>query len=182
MPFREALHINIVILKMVGAWPVLSGVRKTAYMLCFILFSFIPFIVLPIIRIYTNGNKDLVQLTKDICVPFEVMLIPPKLISLYRNHHKLKEIVEYWDTRGDLLLFWSAKQKLMLETTTKVAIKIYRTFSIFCMFGAVFFITKPLQYKYKTLPLDLWLPFNPFQNNFVYLVMLLYQAFCKYQQ
>lgn len=44
----------------------------------------IPYTVLPVVNMYMGAEKDMVKIAQNTFRPFEVMLIPPKLISLYK--------------------------------------------------------------------------------------------------
>lgn len=181
MRFAKALKVNIFVLKAIGAWPMFDRTKNIAYIIFVIVIYFTPFTILPVISIYMDGHKDLVNITKNTFIPFEVLFIPLKIISLYRNHDKLKEVVEFWDTvENKFKLVRSRKQEKIVEETIKFAVKIYWYYTGFCLLAVVVFATKPLQYDHKTLPLDAWLPFDPFSNVFVYAFVVVYQIICMY--
>lgn len=180
MRFQKALQMNVFILKLIGAWPMFSRMKSIAYMLFVTIVFYMPFTILPAVNIYVNGTKDLVKITQNTFIPFEVLFIPLKIISLFRNHEKLKKAVYYWDfVENRFSSRRTYTQKRIAQKAVEDATKIYWYYTAVCLLAVVAFATKPLQYSYKTLPLDAWLPFDPFQNNFIYVFVVLYEDICK---
>lgn len=180
--FQKSLNINIFLLKLVGAWPrnYCNNFLNIAYLTFIVCFFLIPVSCFPLLHIYLNENTDLIKISQTAFMSCELTLIAPKLIHLLFHHQKLRPMVSYWDTH----IFYTTDaplktNKITLEVAKKVR-KLTTWFTLLCAFGAITWATKPFQnLSSRTLPADIWLPFDPFKNDVLYSLTFLHSSIGK---
>lgn len=179
--FHQSLSANIFLLRVVGAWPreYLNKPANFAYLAFIVCFFLVPISCFPLIHIYLSENKDLIKISQTAFMSCELLLIPMKLIALLLDYEKLRTAVCYWDTA----MFYSApshKTQKLIAIMSKQTTRMCKCYTWLCALGAITWATKPMQnLSKKTLPADLWLPFDPFKNDFRYVLTYLHSSVGK---
>lgn len=176
--FQESLNLNISLLKLVGAWPrsFLNQLENSVYLAFIVCFFLIPVSCFPLLYIYLNENTDLTKISQTAFMSCELTLIAPKLVYLLIHHAKLRDAVCYWDIRNFYARPPPRTNEIIGEMTIH-ARKLAKWFAILCASGAITWATKPFQnLSDKTLPADLWLPFDPFADDVRYVLTFLHSS------
>lgn len=164
-------------LKIVGAWPrdYLNKTGNFTYLAIIVGFYLIPVSCFPLIHIYLNENTDVIKISQTAFVSGELALIAPKLIHLLIIHKKVKSVVGYWDMQDYYTVAPSNSNEIIAEAL-KEASQLTIWFTALAVSTATTWAIKPLQdlNNNKRLPADMWLPYDPFQNNFVYAITFLH--------
>lgn len=163
-------------LKIVGAWPreYFNTIANYAYLTFIVGLYLIPVSCFPLLHIYLNENTDLVKISQTAFVSGELALIAPKLIHLLIIHQKVKSVVGYWDVQNFYTVAPS-KSSSVIADALKEASQLTIWFTALAVATATTWAIKPLQdLDNKRLPADMWLPFDPFQNNIIYAITFLH--------
>lgn len=180
--FRKSLSTNILLLKIVGAWPYndFNKLASFAYLSFTICFFLVPVSCFPLLYIYLNETKDLIQISQTAFMSCELTLIMPKLVALLLDHRKLRTAVSYWDEQNVYLMMPPGTEEIIIKTARYAKITC-KWFTWLCVMGATTWATKPFQdLSKRKLPTDLWLPFDPFKNDFRYALTYLHSYAGKY--
>lgn len=174
--FQKSLNLNIFLMQLVGAWPKNSFNKPAnfAYLTFIVCFFLIPVSCFPLLHIYLNANTDLIKISQSAFMSCELTLIAPKIIYLLFNHEKLRKVVCYWDSHTEIT-------SLKTDKMIKQAKKLTMWFTLLCASGATTWAAKPFQnFSARTLPADMWLPFNPFKNDVRYILTFLHSFVGKF--
>lgn len=176
--FERSLSINIRLLKLVGAWPqsYLNKLGHFAYLTFIVGLFLIPVSWFPLLYIYLNENTDLTNISQTAFMSCELALIAPKLVYFLFDHERLKSVVYYWDSN----IYYTippTRTNEIIEKTIKHARKLTTWFTLLCACGAITWATKPFQdLSSRSLPADIWLPFDPFKNDVRYIFTFLHST------
>lgn len=179
--FQKSLCINIFLLKLVGAWPrnCFNKPANFAYLAFIVCFFLIPVSCFPLLYIYTNENRDLIKISQTAFMSCELTLIAPKLIHLLSRHEKLRAVVCYWDAYSLDSVVSTRTNEIVSEMARKTR-KLATWFTLLCALGAITWAAKPFQdLSSRTLPADMWLPFDPFKNDVRYVLTFLHSTVGK---
>lgn len=158
-------------MKLVGSWPIerLSTSTRRIYTLFVFAFFLIPASLFPAIYLFSVEEVDVIKVTQNGFLFAELMLVPIKLTSLIIHHDQLKRATAFWNNL-QLNAHVHRKNQIIMETTAATE-RQFKAYVILILITCIGFSAKPLQNtEIKSLPIETWWPYDPFRNNFTYVL------------
>ncbi|KAJ3643971.1 hypothetical protein Zmor_026650 [Zophobas morio] len=169
----KSFRINLFIMKLCHLYPpekrtTLFKIRAYLIQILFV----VPVPVLGIIYLLTEKNLDVEKANYNAGFLAQATCLIAKLFPFIRNGDRIKGCIMYFETYCVPLKKQS--QKNIINDCVNVCRRNTFIF-LFCVTGGVTsWATRPLFWDGRNLPVDLWLPFNPYENWFVYSCVYVY--------
>ncbi|XP_018566530.1 odorant receptor Or1-like [Anoplophora glabripennis] len=170
---QRSFKYHLIIMKIFGLYPFDSWPQ---YFTPYALFLYVIFtIATPILAVIhlIVGEKPIVDvITENGFMIVELIALIAKFLPFKMYPERTKKA--FSALNKEIFNNHLPEQEAVLDETVENCRFIFRIFCMSCAFAVLSWASLPLMYEDRRFPIDVWLPFEPFENTAVYLSVYLF--------
>ncbi|KAG5874078.1 hypothetical protein JTB14_033427 [Gonioctena quinquepunctata] len=170
---QDSFKYHILLMKLLGLYPLDNFPRLFPLYAYFCYFCFtIPFPPLATIKLIVLKEKDMSKICDSLSLILEVGVMVLKLLPFKRTPYKITRSIFYLD--NPVFNKNIQEQEYIIRGTVTTCRRIFLIFLCSCMTSLTTWSLKVFFYQERTLPTDVWLPFDPISDVRIYLTVFLF--------
>lgn len=182
MNLRTSVEVNLKHLKLIGLAKLKnSNCRSNLYyFFTFFMFAFFefPLAVLPFYQQLFVEPFDIIQLANSSLLNIELTVIPVKVVMMLLLYKTFENAVDCLDT--EFFNSYTSEQKKTIMKPTLKAVKLGNHYLTLCLTSFSFWVSRNVFFIHtKPLLLNMWFPFDPYENDIYYVFSIFYTIFGK---
>ncbi|KAJ3643973.1 hypothetical protein Zmor_026652 [Zophobas morio] len=172
---RKSFRTNLFIMRLGHVYPpqkqtTLFTIRAYLLQILFV----VPVPVLGIVYLLTEKNLNVDRVNYNAAFLAQATCVIPKLFPFIRRGSRIRECILYFESFCVSLT--KQHQKNIIDECIKVCRRNTLIFLVSVAGGVSSWAMNPIFWDGRNLPVDLWLPFNPYENWFVYWCVYVFAA------
>nr|UTN00930.1 odorant receptor [Semanotus bifasciatus] len=170
---KLSFRYNILIMKVLGLYPYDSWPRVYiiyAYIF-YIMFTWPP-PVLPLIDLIVSRETDIAKICDSGFIISQLGILIVKLLPLKNHPENTKRTI--YTLHDDIFNNYTPEQKHFEDDAVQTCRRNFFIFLTFCLGSLFTWPLKVLFYEERRFPIEVWLPFNPFEDDTVYYSVFLW--------
>ncbi|XP_074033085.1 odorant receptor Or1 [Leptinotarsa decemlineata] len=170
---EDSFKGHLFFMKIIGIYPSENFFKYYTFFAYLLYFLFtIPSPLLSIIKLIVLKVKDIGNMCDSLSLIIEIGVLVLKVLPFKNKPDVIKRSIFHLNKK----IFSQAEpeQLYILLETVATCRKIFAIFLTSCLTSLFTWALKVLLYEERAFPIDVWLPFDPFKNVYIYLTVFFY--------